>query len=101
IGQMQDIVYARIEAPVGKLLVETGAGARLVSDVQAGTSVDKSSVLTRVFSQSSEISVPVTSDDRDIGQVVLLGRTEGLLQRFIISLGESLAVAVAAVAIGL
>ena len=101
IGQMQDIVYARIEAPVGKLLVEAGAGARLVNDVQAGTGVDKSSVLTRVFSQSSEISVPVTSDGRGIGQVVLLGRTEGLLQRFIISLGESLAVAVAAVSIGL
>src|SRR5271154_6222134 len=43
IGQMQDIVYARIEAPVGKLLVEAGAGARLVNDVQAGTGVDKSS----------------------------------------------------------
>jgi len=101
IGQMQDIVYARIEAPVGKLLVETGAGARLVNDVQTGRGVDGSSILTRVFSQSSEISVPVTFDGRDIGQVVLLGRTEGLLQRFIISLGESLAVAVAAVSIGL
>jgi signal transduction histidine kinase/CheY-like chemotaxis protein len=101
IGQMQDIVYARIEAPVGKLLVETGAGARLVNDVQTGRGVDGSSVLTRVFSQTSEISVPVTFDSRDIGQVVLLGRTEGLLERFIISLGESLAVAVAAVSIGL
>jgi hypothetical protein len=38
IGQMPEIEYARVEAPAGTLLVETGAGARLISDVQTGGS---------------------------------------------------------------
>jgi signal transduction histidine kinase/CheY-like chemotaxis protein/HPt (histidine-containing phosphotransfer) domain-containing protein len=101
IGQMQDVEYGRIEAPPGKLLVETGAGARLVSDVRASPSTGRSSILKQLLSQSSEVSVPVVSAGREVGTVILLGRTEGVIKRFIVSLGESLAVALAAILIGL
>jgi signal transduction histidine kinase/CheY-like chemotaxis protein/HPt (histidine-containing phosphotransfer) domain-containing protein len=101
IGQMQDVEYGRIEAPVGVLLVETGAGVRLIGDVRAGRDAGAASILTQLFSRSSEVSAPVTSSGTEIGQVVLLGRTEGILKRFVVSLGESLAVAIAAVLVGL
>jgi signal transduction histidine kinase/CheY-like chemotaxis protein/HPt (histidine-containing phosphotransfer) domain-containing protein len=101
IGQMHDIEYGRIEAPAGILLVETGAGVRLVNDVQAGRDAGVASLLTQLFSRSSEVTVPVASDGVEVGQVVLLGRTEGILKRFVVSLGESLAVAIAAVLVGL
>jgi signal transduction histidine kinase/CheY-like chemotaxis protein len=101
IGQMHDVEYGRIEAPSGVLLVETGAGVRLVSDVQAGRDAGAASIFGQLFSRSSEVSAPVTSDGVEIGQVVLLGRTEGILKRFVVSLGESLSVAAAAVLVGL
>ena len=101
IGQMHDIEYGRIEAPAGVLLVETGAGVRLVNDVRAGRDAGAASIFTQLFSRSSEVSVPVTADGAEIGQVVLLGRTEGVLKRFLVSLGESLAVAFGAVLVGL
>ena len=100
IGQMHDVEYGRIEAPSGVLLVETGAGVRLVNDVQAGSDTGAASIFRQLFSRSSEVSVPITSGGADVGQVVLLGRTEGILNRFIVSLGESLAVAFAAVLVG-
>ena len=101
ISQMRDVEYGRIEAPIGVLLVETGAGVRLVNDVQAGRGAGSVSIFKQLLSGSSEVSVPVTSDGTEVGQVVLLGRTEGILWRFIVSLGESLAVAFAAVLIGI
>jgi signal transduction histidine kinase/CheY-like chemotaxis protein/HPt (histidine-containing phosphotransfer) domain-containing protein len=101
ISQMPDIEYGRIEAPVGVLLVETGAGVRLVNDVRTGRDAGPASIFTQLFSRSSEVSVPITSNGTEIGQVVLLGRTEGVLRRFLVSLGESLGVAFAAVLVGL
>jgi hypothetical protein len=61
IGQMQDVEYARIEAPAGTLLVETGAGVRLVGDIQAGRDTSAPSFLRRLFSQSSEVAVAIKS----------------------------------------
>jgi signal transduction histidine kinase/CheY-like chemotaxis protein/HPt (histidine-containing phosphotransfer) domain-containing protein len=101
ISQMPDVEYARIEAPTGTLLVETGAGARLVNDIQAGRDASEPSFVKQLFSQSSEVSVAIMSGGRDVGQVILLGRTDGMITRFIVSLGESLAMAVAAVLIGM
>ncbi len=101
IARMQDVEYGRIERPAGELVVETGAGARLISDVQAGQDTHEPSILTRLFSRTSEVSVPVVFGAREVGHVVLLGRTEGMLKRFLVSLGESLAVAAAAILVGL
>ena len=101
IGQMRDVEYGRIEAPVGKLLVETGSGVRLIGDTQSGRGGAQSSIFRQLLSQTSEVTVPVVVASKTVGQVVLLGRTEGLLKRFLLSLGESLAIAVAAVLVGL
>ena len=101
IGQMDDVEYGRIEAPPGVLLVETGAGVRLTDDVRDGRGgAGEASIFRQLLSRSSEVSVPVANNGVDVGQVVLLGRTEGVLKRFVVSLGESLAVALAAVLVG-
>lgn len=101
IGQMRNVEYGRIEAPTGKLLVETGAGVRLVGDVQARAHDIAGSFLERLLSRTSEVTAPVLMDGLPVGRVVLLGRTEGMLRRFLVSLAESLAVAAAAVLVGL
>jgi len=101
IGQMRDVEYGRIEAPAGKLLVETGAGVRLVGDVRARGNETAGSFFESLLSRTSEVSAPVLVDGAEIGRVVLLGRTDGMLKRFLVSLAESLAVAAAAVLVGL
>ncbi len=98
IAQMRDVVYGRIEGVGGRLLVETGAGVRLRSDVKAS---GHASLWTELFSQTSEVSAPIRLGNRDVGRVVLLGQTEGMFQRFLASLAVSLGVALLAILAGL
>ena len=100
IGQMPDVEYGRILRADGGLLVETGAGTRLISDVRAGGETN-SSIFTALFSRSSEVSVPVLHNGQSVGRVVLLGRTDDVFVRFLASLLTSFAVAAAAIVIGL
>ena len=100
IGQMPDVEYGRIEDRTGRLLVEVGAGVRLASDIRGGNK-GEASIFRQLFSQSSEVSAAMIYGGRNVGQVILLGPTEGTAKRFVVSLSESLAVAVAAVLIGL
>jgi EAL domain-containing protein (putative c-di-GMP-specific phosphodiesterase class I)/signal transduction histidine kinase/DNA-binding NarL/FixJ family response regulator len=98
IAQMSDVGYGRIEGADGKLLVETGAGVRLRSDVQ-GT--EHASLWTELFSQTSEVSAPIQFGNRNVGRVLLLGQTQGMFQRFLASLAISLGVALLAILGGL
>jgi EAL domain-containing protein (putative c-di-GMP-specific phosphodiesterase class I)/signal transduction histidine kinase/CheY-like chemotaxis protein len=100
IGQMPDVEYGRILRADGGLLVETGAGTRLVRDVRAGGETN-ASIFTALFSRSSEVSAPVLHNGQTVGCVVLLGRTDDVFIRFLASLLTSLGVAVVAIAIGL
>ncbi|HVZ68025.1 MAG TPA: EAL domain-containing protein [Rhizomicrobium sp.] len=99
IAQMSDVVYGRVEGANGKLLVETGAGVRLHGDVKS--SGGNASLLTELFSQTSEVSAPIRFGNRDVGRVVLLGQTEGMFQRFLTSLAASLGVSLLAILAGL
>ena len=98
IAQMNDVGYGRIEGANGKLLVETGAGVRLHSDVR---STQHASLWTELFSQTSEVSAPVFFDNRKVGRVLLLGQTQGMFERFLASLAVSLGVALLAILAGL
>ena len=100
IAQVSGVEYGRIEAFDGKMLAETGAGARLTSDVRANGS-DTIAFLQQLLSGSSEVDVPILHDGNDVGRVVLLGRTEGMVSRFLVTLGESMAVAFGAILVGL
>ena len=100
IGQMPGVVYGRIERADGSLLTETGSGVRLVRDVSTRGGGSQG-LLAQLMSQSSEVSAPILYDRHTVGEVVLLGRTEGVLGRFFGSLGVSLFAAIAAIAGGL
>ncbi len=100
IAQMNDVGYGRIEGANGKLLVETGAGVRLHSDVQS-SGTGNTSLWTELFSQTSEVSAAIRLNNRNVGRVLLLGQTQGMFQRFLASLGVSLGVALLAILGGL
>ncbi|MEO6339954.1 MAG: EAL domain-containing protein [Caulobacteraceae bacterium] len=100
IGQMPGVVYARVERADGSLLTETGSGVRLVRDVSTRDGASKG-LIPQLMSRTSEVSAPILHERRIVGEVVLLGRTEGVLGRFLGSLGVSLIAAIAAIAGGL
>ena len=95
---MPDVAYARIETPDGRLLAETGHGARLTRDL----TIDETKVgsfMSLLRSGTVEVSAPITYTGNDAGKVVLLGRLEGVADRVLSSLIVSLlAGAVAAMA---
>ena len=100
IGQMPGVVYGRIERADGSLLTETGSGVRLVRDVSTRGGASQG-LMSQLMSRTSEVSAPILHERQVVGEVVLLGRTEGVLGRFFGSLGVSLFAAIAAIAGGL
>jgi EAL domain-containing protein (putative c-di-GMP-specific phosphodiesterase class I)/signal transduction histidine kinase/CheY-like chemotaxis protein len=100
IGAMPDVLYARVESRGGRLLAETGSGARLSGDakVRRGESV---SVLAALSSRTVEVTEPIVYARRPVGRVVLLGRLEGASGRLATSLLISLFAALAATGLGL
>ncbi len=77
IAQMPEVTYARIERNDGRVLAETGAGARLVSDarVEGG----RPPFWTLLLSRSVETREPIIYAKQRVGYVVLLSNTDGLL----------------------
>jgi two-component system sensor histidine kinase BarA len=101
IRTLPGVTYARIEKADGTMLVETGSGARLIRDVRVTTDGAKGSLWAQLTSRSSEVSAPIQHEGKDVGRLVLLSQTEGVLDRFIGSLQVSLMAALAAAAAGL
>jgi signal transduction histidine kinase/CheY-like chemotaxis protein len=100
IGRAPDIQYARIETADGKLLSETGAGARLTRDAEVSGG-GRVSLLDMLRSRTVQVSVPIVFAHRDVGRVVMLGRLEGAAGRLGMSLATGLAAAVVAAGVGL
>ena len=102
ISQMPGVFYARIEATDGKVLGQTGAGARLTRDVvlDAGSRLDPG-LSAELQSRTVEIASPIRFGPRVVGRLVLVSRTEGVLGRLFASLELSLLAAAAALAVGL
>ncbi len=100
VSRLPGVSYGRIESADGRVLAETGAGVRLVRDVQAGEA-HGASLWAQLGSRSSEVTAPVAADGRTVGRVVLLARTDGVAARFRASLLASLLAAAAATAAAL
>ena len=98
---MPEVTYARVEDASGRLLAETGAGARLVSDAQLRAGESNAGLFGMVASRTIEVSAPVMDGRRRIGRVVMLGKAQGATDRLIASLLTSLLVGCGAGAIGL
>ena len=102
IARMPGVFYARIAAPDGRVLVQTGSGARLISDeTLSAESRERPSLLSQLQSRTVEVSAPIRAGGQTVGALVLVSRTEGVLARLASSLEISLLAAAAALAVGL
>ena len=80
ISQIEDVNYARLETLDGRVLAETGAGARLASDasLRAG---ERLSFRQLFGAQTIELREPVLQGGRRVGTVVVLSESHGALSR--------------------
>ena len=102
IARMPDVFYARISAPDGRVLVQTGAGARLVNDeTLSAEGHDRPSLASQLESRTVAVTAPIRSGGEVVGQLELVSRTEGVLGRLTSSLQVSLFAAAAALLVGL
>ena len=85
ISQMPSLSYARLETRDGVLLAETGAGARLISDVRVDHT-QRPSLLQTLRTGSIEASAPVLWEGVEVGKVTLFGRTPDLRTRILAAL---------------
>ncbi|MDI7773905.1 EAL domain-containing protein [Asticcacaulis sp. EMRT-3] len=95
------IVYARIEDASGALLSETGAGARLKSDVIADADHGPPGLMALIMTRSIEVRAPVLAADHRIGEVVVVHRSTGFIRDLLTALGGVFAMATAALVIAL
>jgi signal transduction histidine kinase/EAL domain-containing protein (putative c-di-GMP-specific phosphodiesterase class I)/DNA-binding NarL/FixJ family response regulator len=98
IRDLENVEYARIETADGRLLAETGRGARLTRDL-AVQNVSGASLWSLMKSGTVEVTAPISYAGKPAGRVVMLGRLEGVAERIRASLLVSF-VAAALAAIG-
>ncbi len=102
IARMPGVFYAGIERSDGRVLVQTGSGARLTRDVSlSAEGHDRPSLMSQLQSRTVEVVAPIRSGAHVVGRLVLVSRTEGVLGRFASSLEVSLFAAAAALLVGL
>ena len=90
IGQMPDIVYARIQTADGYLLAETGGGVRLNSDADL-QQTDSLSLWSALRTGTIQIRTPILSEGVQAGEITLLSKVPGLRPRILSAVLISLA----------
>ena len=102
ISQMPGVFYARIETANGRVLAQTGAGARLTSDMALNVdSTSQPDIGAQLRSRTVEVAAPIRFGPQVVGRLVLVSRTQGVLGRLLASLELSLFAAAAALLVGL
>ena len=96
---MPDVTYARVNLADGRLLAETGSGARLSRDARLGG--EGGAGWNVLASRTIEVTAPVVHERKTVGKVTLLGKQAGGAERLLSSLLLSLAAGAAAMAAGL
>ncbi|MFT4074508.1 MAG: EAL domain-containing protein [Asticcacaulis sp.] len=74
------VTYARIEAHDGTPLAEMGAGARLKSDVTIDAGNRKPNIMALATTRTIQVHAPVMTDGHQIGQVVVVHRSEDFIR---------------------
>ena len=100
IGQMPDIVYARIQTADGYLLAETGGGVRLNSDADL-QQTDSLTLWSALRTGTIQIRTPILSEGVQAGEITLLSKVPGLRSRILSAVLISLAGAGVALMAGL
>ncbi|MGA9659611.1 MAG: CHASE sensor domain-containing protein, partial [Asticcacaulis sp.] len=95
------ITYARIEDADGGLLAEMGGGARLKSDVVLDADKGDPSLRALIMTRTLQVHAPVMSGGHEIGQVVIIHRSEGFARALMLALAGVFGVALLALMIAL
>ncbi|WP_303828626.1 EAL domain-containing protein [Asticcacaulis taihuensis] len=93
------ITYARVEAHDGSALAEMGAGARLKSDVTLDAENRHPDIMALVTTRTIEVHAPVMSNGHQIGQVVVVHKSEDFARTLLQALAGIFGLA--AIALGL
>jgi len=93
------ITYARVEAHDGSALAEMGAGARLKSDVTLDAENRHPDIMALVSTRTIEVHAPVMSKGHQIGQVVVVHKSEDFARTLLQALAGIFGLA--AIALGL
>lgn len=101
VGQMPDITYGRLQNVEGRLLTETGSGARLMSDAALHRDTDRLSVWSVMTTGTVQISAPVMDRGERVGTITLLSRTPELKARLLSTVWTTLLGALVALFAGL
>ncbi|MFD0934966.1 ATP-binding protein, partial [Methylobacterium trifolii] len=80
IARQRAIVYAALERPDGAVVSEQGLGLRLTEDIDLDAEGDIS-LFALVFTRTVRVAVPVVSNAREIGRIVLVAETGDLAER--------------------
>ncbi|MCC7265884.1 MAG: EAL domain-containing protein [Caulobacteraceae bacterium] len=99
ISLMPGVTYARVNLADGRLLAETGSGARLSRDARVGDG--RRAGWNILASHTIQATAPITHDRQAVGTVTLLGKQAGGAERLVSSLLLSLMAGCAAMAAGL
>ena len=100
IAQMPSLNYARIEGASGEVLAETGAGARLLSDVRID-SAQTPGLWRTLTTGSMEVAVPILYEGRRVGSLTLFAETPQLRGRILDAAAPTVLGALGALAVGL
>jgi len=96
VSKTPGIVYARIRLADGSILAETGAGARLKSDVVIDANSPRPNLIEMALTQSIQVNAPVRSGNKVIGQVSVVHRSDAFWLNLFVSLSGILGLAAAA-----
>ena len=101
-GRAKDVIYGRVEDAEGIPLAENGVGARLSTDVVVTKAPSGlGGMLSLLKSRTVRVQSQIVDENRQVGRVVLLARSEGVGARLAWSLLTSLEAGLSAVLVGL
>ncbi len=95
------ITYARVEAHDGTPLAEMGAGARLKSDVTLDAESRKPEVMALVSTRTIQVHAPVMNNGHQIGQVVVVHKSDDFARALLQALAGIVGLAVIALGLAL
>ena len=95
------VTYARVEAHDGSVIAEMGAAARLKSDVSLDAESRHPSIMALVTTRTIQVHAPVMNGGHQIGQVVIVHRSEDFASTLLQALAGVFGLAILALGIAL
>ena len=101
VTQTPGVTYARIEGADGRILAESGAGARLANDLTLKADAPKADIAALVLTRTIRVVAPIKLGTHRLGQVVIVHEANGFGKALFEALAGILAIAATALAASL